>query len=239
MKPWNWENFLHYLPNQYLLGGAWTTIWLGVACMLLGIVLGLIAALMLMSRNPVVRGIAKLYVWVWRGTPLLIQLVFIYTALPHLGLKLTVIQSAISGLSINEGAYLAEIIRGGILAVGKGQFQASKALAMPYTTTMRLIIIPQAMRVIIPAMGNRVNIMLKTTSITSVISMTELTRRASLLIQERFAVLEIYAIATMYYLTIVQIWSRIQGRIEAYYGKAHVEAASAKPKLARHQPAIN
>ena len=131
------------------------------------------------------------------------------------------------GLAINEGAYLAEYIRGGILSIGKGQFEAAKALAMPYSTMMRLIILPQAMRVIVPALGNRINGMLKFTSIASVISMEELTRRAQLLIQERFAVLEIYIIITIYYLIMTTIWNQIQNRIEAYYGRAYAEARGA------------
>jgi len=223
MKGWRWEYFFRYLPNTYLLGGAFTTIWLAVASMTIGLVLGLIAALMLMSKNRVVRGIARFYTWVWRGTPLLVQLVIIFTGLPQVGLKLNVIQTALAGLGINEGAYLAEILRAGILSVGKGQFDAARALAMPYPSMMRLIILPQAMRVIVPALGNRVNGMLKTTSAASVISMAELLRRATLLIQERFAVLEIYVIATMYYLVIVSVWNKIQDRIEAYYGRAYVE----------------
>jgi polar amino acid transport system permease protein len=224
MKGWDWDNFFRYLPNTYLLGGAFTTIWLAIASMAIGLVLGLIAALMLMSKNRVLRGIARFYTWVWRGTPLLVQMVIIFTGLPQIGLKLTVIQSALAGLGINEGAYLAEILRAGILSVGKGQSDAARALAMPYPAMMRLIILPQAMRVIVPALGNRVNGMLKTTSAASVISMAELLRRATLLIQERFAVLEIYIIATMYYLVIVSVWNKIQDRIEAYYGRAYADA---------------
>jgi polar amino acid transport system permease protein len=223
MKAWRWENFFRYLTNTYLLRGAVTTVWLAAAAMGIGLVLGLIAALMLMSKNPVLKGVARLYTWVWRATPLLVQMVIIYTGLPQVGLKLTVVQSALAGLGINEGAYLAEIVRAGILSVGSGQSDAARALAMPYPAMMRLVILPQAMRVFVPALGNRVNGMLKTTSITSVISMAELTRRSQLLIQERFAVLEIYAITTMYYLFMVSVWNRVQDRIEAHYGKAYAE----------------
>jgi polar amino acid transport system permease protein len=181
-----------------------------------------------MSKNPAVRGVARFYTWVWRGTPLLVQMIIIYTGLPHVGLKLTVIQSALAGLGINEGAYLAEIVRAGILSVGEGQFNAARALAMPYPAMMRLIILPQAMRVIIPALGNRVNGMLKTTSITSVISMAELTRRSTLLIQERFAVLEVYVVATLYYLLVITVWNKIQDRIEAFYGRGYARVASVR-----------
>ena len=227
MKGWNWDNFFFYLPNRYLIDGAWTTIWLTVVSVAIGLVLGLFAALMLLSKNKGLRSIGHFYTWAWRGTPLLVQMIILYTGLPQVGIRLSVIESAIAGLAINEGAYLAEYIRGGFLSIGKGQFEAAKALAMPYSTMMRLIILPQAMRVIVPALGNRINGMLKFTSIASVISMEELTRRAQLLIQERFAVLEIYIIITIYYLIMTTIWNQIQNRIEAYYGRAYAEARGA------------
>lgn len=223
MKGWTWEHFWGYLPNKFLLGGAWTTIWLTLIAIFIGVFVGLIAALMLMSKNPVLRGIAKTYTWFYRGTPLLVQLIILYIGLPQIGIKLSVVQAAIIGLSINEGAYLAEIIRAGILAVGKGQFDAARAVAMNYPTMMRLIILPQAARVIIPALGNRVNGMLKYSSITSVISMEELTRRSQLLIQEKFAVLEIYIVATIWYLCMTSVWNLIQNQIEKHYGRAYVE----------------
>jgi polar amino acid transport system permease protein len=223
MKGWNWEHFWNYLPNVYLLEGAWTSIWLTVVSILIGLVFGLVAALMLMSKSRIVRGLAKLYTWFYRGTPLLVQLIIIYVGLPQVGIKLSVIQSAIIGLSVNEGAYLAEIVRGGIMAIGKGQFDAARALGMNYPTMMRVIILPQAARVIIPALGNRIKGMLKYTSVTSVISMEELTRRSQLLIQEKFAVLEIYIVATIWYLCMTSVWNVIQGRIERYYGRAYRE----------------
>ena len=129
MKGWNWEHFWGYLPNVFLLGGAWTSIWLTVVAILIGLVFGLLAALMLMSKNPVLRWIAKIYTWAFRGTPLLVQLIIIYVGLPQMGIRLSVVQSALIGLSVNEGAYLAEIVRAGILAVGKGQFNAARARA--------------------------------------------------------------------------------------------------------------
>jgi polar amino acid transport system permease protein len=224
MKGWNWEHFWSYLPNAFLLGGAWTSIWLTVVAILIGLVFGLVAALMLMSKSRILRGISKFYTWIYRGTPLLVQLIILYVGLPQVGIRLNVIQAAIVGLSVNEGAYLAEIVRAGIMAVGHGQFDAARALGMNYSTMMRLIILPQAARVIIPALGNRINGMLKYSSVTSVISMEELTRRSQLLIQEKFAVLEIYIVATIWYLCMTTVWNVIQGRIERFYGRAYVEA---------------
>jgi polar amino acid transport system permease protein len=223
MSFWNWGNFFHYLFNVYLMGGAWTTVWLTAASVGIGLVLGLIAAIMLMSNSPILRAISKFYVWAWRGTPLLVQLIVIYTGLPIIGLKFTVVQSALLGLGVNEGAYLAEIVRAGILSVSKGQFDAARGLAMDYPTMMRIIILPQAARVIIPSLGNRINGMLKMSSLASVISMEELIRRAQELVQERFAVLEIYMVATIYYLILTTIWNQFQNRIEKYYGRAYVE----------------
>lgn len=221
MKGWSWEHFWNYLPNTYLLEGAWTSIWLTVVSVLIGLIFGLVAALMLMSKSRIPRGIAKFYTWFYRGTPLLVQLIIIYVGLPQVGIRLSVVQSAIIGLSVNEGAYLAEIVRGGIMAVGRGQFDAARALGMNYPTMMRLIVLPQAARVIIPALGNRINGMLKYSSVTSVISMEELTRRSQLLIQEKFAVLEIYIVATIWYLCMTSIWNVIQSRIERFYGRAY------------------
>ena len=157
---------------------------------------------MLMSKNKVLNKIAEFYTWAWRGTPLLVQLILIFAGLPRLGIQLTVLQSALAGLGINEGAYLAEIFRGGILAVSKGQLSAATALGMDYPTRMRLIIIPQSMRFIVPALGNRINSMIKMSSLVSVISLSELFRSTQTLIQESFKVLELFIVATLWYLTL-------------------------------------
>ena len=221
MEAWRWDAFVEYLFSPYLLAGLWTTVWLTAASVGIGLGLGLIAALMRMSKNPIINAPAKFYTWAWRGTPLLVQLIIIYTGLPQLGLKLTVVQSALFGLGVNEGAYLSEIVRAGILAVDKGQFDASRALGMNYRTMMRIIILPQAARVIIPALGNRINGMLKMSSIASVISMEELLRRSQMLVQVKFAVLEIYVVAAIYYLIVTSAWGWVQGRIESYFGRGY------------------
>src|SRR5215472_9958098 len=120
MAGWDWVAFRKYLLNPYLLDGAWTTVWLSIAVMAIGLLLGLAAALVRMSGHRAPREVARFYIWLMRGTPLLVQLIIIYTGLPQLGLRLTVIQSALMGLGLNEGAYLAEIIRAGILSVPRG-----------------------------------------------------------------------------------------------------------------------
>lgn len=225
MPGWDWNAVQRYVFNPYLLGGAWTTVWLSVSVMLIGLALGLIAALMRLSRLNALRSGASFYVWLMRGTPLLVQLIIIFTGLPQLGIRLTVIQSALLGFALNEGAYLSEIIRAGIISVPRGQFEAARALGMTYGTLMRIVVLPQAARVIIPPLGNNFNGLLKTTSLASVISMEELLRRSQMLIQLEFRVLEIFTVAAIYYLILTSLWGLIQRRIEARFGRAYVPAA--------------
>lgn len=216
---WSWDSFFEYMFSYYMLQGAWTTIWLSVVSMVIGCSLGFVAALMKMSKNPVLRGIADFYVWLWRGTPLLVQLVIIYAGLPQIGIRLGVIESAILGLAVNEGAYFAEIVRAGIMSVDRGQNDAARALGMDYRRLMRIVILPQATRVIIPPLGNQFNGMLKTSSLASVISMEELLRHAQQLAQIEFRVLEVYIVAAIGYLIMTSVWGAIQKRIEAHYDK--------------------
>jgi polar amino acid transport system permease protein len=222
MLGWDWGAVERYLFNPYLLGGAWTTVWLSVSVMLLGLLLGLVAALMRLSRVRLLRAAASFYVWLMRGTPLLVQLIIIFTGLPQLGLRLTVLQSALLGFSLNEGAYLSEIIRAGIISVPRGQFEAARGLGMTYGTMMRVVILPQAARVIIPPLGNNFNGLLKTTSLASVISMEELLRRSQMLIQLEFRVLEIFTVAALYYLVLTSLWGLVQRRIEARFARGYV-----------------
>ena len=230
---WSWPYFFEYLTNGLMLRGAWTTVWLSVISMVLGLGLGVIAAMMKMYGNRLLRVIADFYIWLFRGTPILIQLVIIYTGLPQLGIRLSLIEAAILGLALNEGAYLAEIIRAGIMAVDKGQEDASRAVGMTWRQRMWYVILPQATRTIIPPMGNQFNGMLKTTSLASVISMEELMRSAQMLAQIEFRVLEVYCVAAIWYLVLVTIWSSIQVRIEAHYEKPFGPAAAVSPEAER------
>lgn len=225
MSHWNWAGFFDYLFNPYILGGVATTIWLTVVSIVAGLVLGFALALMRRSRQRALQWVAKFYVWLFRGTPLLVQLIVIYTALPQLGIRLSVVQSAILGLSLNEAAYLAEIVRAGIGAVPAGQARAGLALGMSERQIMRYIVMPQAFKVIIPPLGNSVNGLLKTTSVTSVISMEELLRRTQVLIQERFMVLELFAVAALYYLLLTTLWDLVQRRIEKRFGRSDGKVA--------------
>ena len=232
MKVWNWEGFWGYFTNLYLLEGALWTIGLTISTLVLGGLLGLVLALMRLSRHKALSRAAQGYIWVFRGTPLLVQLIIIYTGLPQLGLmRFSVLESAVLGLALNEAAYLSEILRGGILSVAKGQTEAARALGLRPFAVFRLVVLPQALRVIIPPLGNSVNGLLKTTSIASVISMEEVLRRGQILMQQKFQVLEIFMVVAIIYLTMTTAWDFAQRRIEAYYGKAY--GATADRQLAR------
>ena len=225
---WSWSGYFDYLINPYIVGGAVTTLWLTIAAIAGGLVLGVALALMRVSRQRWLAGVAHLYIWLFRGTPLLVQLIIIYTGLPQVGIKLSVIQSALVGLILNEAAYLAEIIRGGIQSVPMGQTNAAKALGFSHAQSMRYIILPQATRLVIPALGNSINGLLKTTSITSVISMEELLRRTQVLIPEEFLVLELFLVAATYYLAMTTLWDYAQRAIERHYGRAYTTATVAR-----------
>lgn len=216
---WSWDHFMRFLFSDYMLNGVWTTIWLSIVAMALGCSLGVVVAFMKMSRTWVLRQIANGYIWIWRGTPLLVQMVIIYTVLPKVGIKLGVIESAIIALSLHEAAYFAEIVRSGILSVNRGQEDASRALGMTWWQRMRYIIVPQATRIIIPPLGNQFNLMIKTTSLASVISMEELFRRTQQLAQLEFKVLEAYMCAACWYLLMTTVWGLIQKRLEAHYDR--------------------
>ena len=227
MRVWNWDGFFSYFTNAYLLEGALVTIGLTIITLVLGFMLGLVLAVMRLSKRKAISRAAQGYVWVFRGTPLLVQLIIIYTGLPQLGLvRLGVTESAILGLALNEAAYLSEILRAGILAVPKGQTEAAFSLGLGRWRTFRLVVMPQAFRVIIPPLGNSVNGLLKTTSIASVISMEELLRRGQLLMQQRFEVLEIFMVVAILYLVMTSAWDVVQRRLEARFGKAYAEGGA-------------
>jgi polar amino acid transport system permease protein len=227
-------SFWHYLlePTPTYLQGLALTFGLAVAGQTLGVMIGLLAAFGRLSRAWPLRAIARLYTWVIRGTPLLVQVVFVYTALAaagffrfqdiHLG-PITFagnIQAAIVALSLNEGAYMGEIIRAGILSVDTGQSEAAKSLGMTYGQSMRLVVLPQAARFVIPPLGNEFNSMLKNTSLVSVIGVQELLLTTNTMISSTFLVFELLLVAATYYLLLTTAWGLVQSRIERYFGKS-------------------
>lgn len=224
---WSWDAFFTYLTADTLREGAVTTIWLTIVTMALGLLLGLFLAMTRGSKFLPLRWFGNFYIWLFRGTPVLVQLIIIYTGLPQLGVKLSPIACAIIGLSLNEAAYLSEIVRGGIMSVAKGQYEAARALGMSPTKVMRVVVLPQAFRIMIPPLGNSLNGMLKTTTLVSVISVEELLRRTQYAVQVDFRVLEGLVAAALYFLLMTSIWTLIQNRIEAALNKSHRAAPNA------------
>jgi polar amino acid transport system permease protein len=221
MNLFNVQDFFGYLVNGFLLRGVLVTLGLTIATVIGGMALGMLIAMMRMSASRPLIGLARLYIWVFRGTPLLIQLVIVYTGLPQLGVRLSVIESSLLALIFNEAAYLAEIIRSGFLGVARGQYEAAEALGLPRWLVMWKVTLPQAFRLMIPSFGNSVNGLLKSTSITSVISMEELMRRSQMLMQEKFEVLEVFGAAAIFYLLMTTGWGLIQRSLEKHFGAAH------------------
>jgi polar amino acid transport system permease protein len=215
--------FLSYLDNGFLLGGVLVTVWLTLGSLLGGLVLGMVLALARGAGGRVLPRFASGYVWVFRGTPLLVQLVIVYTGLPQLGLKFGVVTSAFISLTLNEAAYLSEIIRAGFFGVPQGQADAARALGLSRFQVIGLVTLPQAFRIIIPPLGNSVNGLLKATSITSVISMEELMRRSQMLMQIRFDVLEVYVVAAIYYLALTTMWDFVQRALERRFGRGQAD----------------
>ena len=186
-QAYGWDNFGKYLFDRRISQAALNTLLLTIYSMVIAIILGITLAVMRLSDNPVVKGVAWLYLWIFRGTPVYVQLVFwgliatIYATIdigipftaPWISLEtkavIDVFWLAVIGLSLNEAAYMAEIVRAGILSVDPGQDEASTALGMSWLQTMRRVIIPQAMRIIIPPTGNEVISMLKTTSLVAAV----------------------------------------------------------------------
>ena len=206
----------------------YTTVYIAVIAQVIGIVLGLIAALMRQSKLVPLRLLSGFYVLLFRGTPLLVQIFFIYfganlllgfTLIPntlHLGLFSLdgAVVAGILALGINEGAYMREIIRAGIDAVDRGQMEAARSLGMTYRLAMRRIVLPQASRVIVPPLGNEFNNMLKTTSLVFTIGVYEMFADAEIHYSQTFKPVEYFAAVAFWYLVLTGVWSVIQAYIE-------------------------
>ncbi|GAA3607716.1 amino acid ABC transporter permease [Gibbsiella greigii] len=239
-----WDIFWQYLlkPSDVYLYGLWLTVIIAVSAMLLGGVFGLLAALMRLSSRRLLRYPVQFYVWLMRGTPLLVQIAFLYTALAaggifnfrdiQLGPILVPgnIQAAILALALNEGAYMAEIIRSGLSAVDKGQYEAGKSLGMNFPGIMRRVILPQAFRVMIPAIGNEFNVMLKNTTLVSVIGVQELLLSTQMITSATFRVFELYLVVAIYFLVLTTLWGVFQGWLERRYS-TDVRRVSAMQRL--------
>ena len=212
LKPW--QEFLSYIVEPFLLEGALLAVQISALAMIGGITLGLGLALMRLSRHAAIRGSAWSYIWFVRGTPQLLQLVFLYDALPPLGIKLDTFTTAVLGFALNEAAFSAEIIRGGIMSVNRNQSIAASSLGMGSFLTLRRIILPQAMRAILPGMSNDVIGMIKGTSIASVIFVNELTFRSQQIVGQNFKFFTVFAAAGVIYLIMTSAVSACQALLE-------------------------
>jgi polar amino acid transport system permease protein len=213
-----WDIFWHFLPSGFFLQAAWTTLWISAACQFFGVIIGLLLALMRMSRFPFLTWPARAYIWFFRGSPLLVQVLLLWDGLPKVihnpAALLPAYAVVLVAFSCNEGAYMAEIVRAGITSVDPGQMEAAKSLGMRFPLAMRRIILPQAARFIIPPLGNEFNNMLKNTSIASVIGLAELTYTAQVFGSPTFSTFELLLVATVYYLVMTTLWGYIQNWIE-------------------------
>ncbi len=229
----DWDFFARYLlePSSVYLHGLWLTLCISVISQSLGTAIGVVGALGTQSRFRAVRALVGFYVWLMRGTPLLVQIVFIYTGLAaanifrfeNIDLGFVVIpgniQAGIVALSLNEGAYMTEIVRAGIRSVDVGQTEAAKSLGMTYLKLMRRIVLPQAARVIIPPLGNEFNSMLKNTTLLSVIGVPELLLATNIVISATFRVFELLSVVSLYYLTLTTLWTFVQRWIDRRLGQ--------------------
>ncbi|MFE6338831.1 amino acid ABC transporter permease [Streptomyces sp. NPDC057806] len=228
----NWDAIPEYFFDDRIMDGVWKTLLLTVLSMVIGIAGGILLAVMRLSKNPVTSSIAWLYIWFFRGTPVLVQLfvwfnlglVFEYINLgpiykDYWSSFMTPLLTALLGLGLNEAAYMAEICRAGLLSVDEGQSEASHALGMSHTKTLRRIVIPQAMRVIVPPTGNEVINMLKTTSLVAAVQYADLFKQAQDIGQNAGSTVEMYFLAAAWYLIMTSILSVGQYYIERHYAR--------------------
>ena len=244
-KGFQWVWVGHYLFDPRILHGVVATIYLTVACQAIGIVLGVISAVMRMSPNPIVSSASWLYVWFFRGTPLLVQLIFWYNiaalfpvialGIPfgpslihaHANSFITPLVAGLLGLGLNEGAYMSEIVRAGIISVDEGQTQAAQSLGMSRLQIMRLIVLPQAMRVIIPPTGNETISMLKNTSLLSVVAYGELLFAAQSIYDVNYKIIPLLIVISIWYLVMTSVLYVGQYFIERHYGRGFTRAERA------------
>ncbi len=199
----------------YLLAGAWMTVKITSLSVAVGIVIGIFGGLMRVSKNPILYWISTVYVEVIRGTPLLVQIFIVYFGLPSLGIRLTPYLSAVAALGINSGAYVSEIVRGGIQSISKGQMEAARSLGMSYVQAMRYVILPQALVRILPPLGNEFIALLKDSSLVSTIAIAELTRVGQQIITRTFQSFEIWTGVALFYFVMTFIMSRIVRFLES------------------------
>ena len=251
----DWSTYGKYIFDRRISTGAWNTIQIMIWAMVLGIVLGAVLAVMRLTPNPVLQSAAWLYLWVFRGTPVYVQLVFwgLFGSLyPHLAFGIPFVHQfwhtdiqglnaafffACLGLGLNEAAYMAEIVRAGIMSVGEGQTEAATALGMSWSLTMRRIVLPQAMRVIIPPTGNEVISMLKTTSLVTAVPYTlDIYNQSHQISGVLFRPVPLVLVAATWYLAITSVLMVGQYYLERHYARGASRTMTARQlrALVRH-----
>lgn len=235
-----WPVVGEYLFSPVVLRGLLTTLWLTAVTMLIGVTLGILLALMQTQGGTALRSLSTTYIWFFRGTPVLVQLIFWYNlaalyprywlGIPFTGITftegsfndlVTPYTAAILGLGLNEGAYMAEIVRAGLDSVERGQRDAAKALGLGRIKTLRLIVLPQAMRFIVPPTGNQTIGMLKGTSIVSIVALWDLLYSVQTIYSRTFQTIPLLMVACIWYLAVTSILTIIQSRIERHYNRGH------------------
>lgn len=247
-----WGTVLEYLFNPQILVGVGLTIMLTVVSMTAGILLGIVLAIMRLAKNRTYSAVARGFIWFFRGTPLLVQLIFWYNiaalypvialGLPFGGpsivigeanVLITPLGAALLGLSLNEAAYMAEIIRSGIQSVDEGQKDAGRAVGMTESKLMRRVVMPQAMRIVIPPTGNQVISMLKGTSLVSVLAISDLLYSAQIIYALNYQTIPLLLVACVWYLAMTSVLSVFQGLLEARYGKGFQPRKAGRLKARR------
>ena len=243
----SWNIVFHYFTSRNVLSGLLVTLELTVIAMAIGIILGMLIAIMRLSHNRLVSSTAWVYTWFFRGTPVYVQLLFWFAAgylfptftigvpfgpaLFHIDLNatLTPMVAASIGLSLNEGAYMSEIVRAGIVSVDEGQLEAAQTLGMSRLKAMRLVVLPQAMRVIIPPTGNETISMLKTSALASVVTVPELLFAVEQIAAANYKTVPLYIDASIWYLVVTTVMMVGQYYLERYYARGSVRQLPPTP----------
>lgn len=198
-----------------LLKGIEMTLLITVVALIIATVIGLVVGLINISQKKLLRAIATIYIDIIRGTPLIVQAFFIYFALPSaLNFKMEAVTAGILAISFNAGAYMAEIFRAGIISIDKGQMEAARSLGLPYSKAMTKVVLPQAIRRMIPAIINQFIISLKDTSILSVIGIQELTQSGEIIIASTYKILPIWTMVALFYIIVIMTLTTLSRMLE-------------------------
>lgn len=210
------DYILNIIPQ--MLDGCWISFQVFIITIVLSIPLGILLSLGRVSGISILQKLIGFYVWVLRGTPLMLQIFFIYFVLPSVGIRLPDFESAILAFVLNYAAYFCEIFRAGIQAIPKGQYEAAHTLGMNYVQTMRRIILPQVIRVILPPISNETITLVKDTSLVYVLAMNDLMRTARNLVQRDFNIMP-FIVAAAFYLLATLVLTMLFERLEKHYSK--------------------